>query len=90
MALLGRQAAVLGAGGYHHHIGANAWESAGAPAPPPHSAALRRATLVCPDAGERDRALARLAALGHHPREDDGGDPIVADPSGNALALAVA
>src|SRR4051812_30411577 len=34
MAELGRHAAFLGAGGYHHHIGANTWESRGAPPPP--------------------------------------------------------
>src|SRR5262249_10158205 len=32
---LGRQAAFLSAGGYHHHIGLNTWESAGGPPPPP-------------------------------------------------------
>ena len=31
MASLGTQATFLGAGGYHHHIGANTWESAGRP-----------------------------------------------------------
>ena len=31
MAQLGNQAAFLSAGGYHHHLGANTWESAGAP-----------------------------------------------------------
>lgn len=28
---IGRQAAFLGAGGYHHHIGLNSWDSAGGP-----------------------------------------------------------
>ena len=50
MAQLGRQAAFLGAGGYHHHVGANTWESAGAPPAPP-GRPLRRATIVLPDAG---------------------------------------
>ena len=49
MAQLGEQAAFLGAGGYHHHIGANTWESAGAAPPPPGTAALRHATIVLPD-----------------------------------------
>jgi catechol 2,3-dioxygenase len=87
MATLGRQAAFLGAGGYHHHIGANSWESAGAGPPPPGSAAMRRATIVLPDIAERERVLDRLAALGH-PYHDDGYDPVVIDPSGNPLALA--
>jgi catechol 2,3-dioxygenase len=89
MAQLGRQAAFLAAGGYHHHVGGTSGESAGAGAPPPGTAALRRATIVLPDAAERDRTLARWSALGH-PVADDGPDPVVVDPSGNALALAVA
>ena len=89
MASLGTQAAFLAAGGYHHHIGANTWESGGAPPPPPKSAALRRATIVLPDETERRRLVDRLAARGH-PVEPDGPDPVVRDPSGNPLALAVA
>jgi catechol 2,3-dioxygenase len=84
MAQLGVQAAFLAAGGYHHHVGANTWESAGASPPPPRSAALRRATIVLPDAGERDAVLARLAT---EPEETPDG-PLVRDPSGNALVLA--
>jgi catechol 2,3-dioxygenase len=89
MAALGAQAAFLAAGGYHHHVGANTWESAGASPPPAGSAALRHATIVLPDAAERTRVLDRLAERGHEP-EDTGRDPVVRDPSGNALALAVA
>jgi catechol 2,3-dioxygenase len=88
MARLGRQAAFLAAGGYHHHIGANSWESLGASAPPAGSAALRHATIVVPGAAARDRVLDRLAALGH-PAREDGPEPVVVDPSGNALALTV-
>jgi len=89
MAQLGQQAAFLAAGGYHHHLGANTWESAGASPAPPGTAALRQATIVLPDAGERDRLLERLAHAGHEPGEQDG-SPLVRDPSGNALALTVA
>ena len=88
MAQLGAQAAFLSAGGYHHHLGANTWESAGAPPPPPGSAALRHATIVLPDAGERDRLLGRLDHVGHALREN-GEAPMILDPSGNALALEV-
>ena len=35
----GRQAAFLSAGGYHHHIGLNTWESEGGAAPPPGTTA---------------------------------------------------
>jgi catechol 2,3-dioxygenase len=89
MAQLGPQAAFLSAGGYHHHIGANTWESAGAPPPDPGMAALRHVTVVLPDEAERDRILARVddAAIGIEP--GDAG-PMLRDPSGNALLLAVA
>lgn len=89
MARLGQQAAFLAAGGYHHHLGANTWESAGATAPPPGTAALRHATVVLPDAQEQDRVLERVARAGHAAHEDDEA-PLVRDPSGNALALTVA
>jgi catechol 2,3-dioxygenase len=87
MAELGDQAAFLSAGGYHHHIGANTWESAGAGPPPEGSAALRHATVVLPDATAREWVLSRLAAAGVEV-ERIGGDSLVRDPSGNALLLA--
>jgi catechol 2,3-dioxygenase len=89
MAQLGEQAAFLAAGGYHHHIGANTWESAGAPPPPPGTAALRHATIVLPDAAERDRLLGRLQAAGTAAEETADGLR-VGDPSGNAVVLALA
>jgi catechol 2,3-dioxygenase len=88
MAQLGRQAAFLSAGGYHHHIGANTWESAGAGPPPAGIAALRHATIVLPTADERDRVLKRLEQAGW-PTEDGADGPIAVDPSGNRLFLAV-
>ena len=88
MAQLGAQAAFLGAGGYHHHLGANTWESAGASPPAVGMAALRHATIVLPDDAERDRVLGRLAPDPHRPHETPAG-PIVHDPSGNALLLAI-
>lgn len=88
MAQLGASAAFLSAGGYHHHLGANTWESAGAPAPPPGSAALRHATILLPDAAERDRLLGRVEHSGRAVEESAEG-PVVHDPSGNALVLAV-
>jgi catechol 2,3-dioxygenase len=87
MAQLGPQAAFLSAGGYHHRVGANTWESAGAAPPPPGSAALRHATIVLPDAAERDRVAGVVSDAGLALEEEDGG-PVVRDPSGNALLLA--
>jgi catechol 2,3-dioxygenase len=89
MAQLGLQAAFLAAGGYHHHLGANIWESAGALPPPPGTAALRHWTLVLPDAAERDLVLARLERAGHGVA-DAGTEPVATDPSGNAVVLALA
>ena len=81
------QAAFLSAGGYHHHIGGNTWQSAGAATPPPGSAALRHATIVLPDAAERDRVAGAISDAGLELEEANDG-PIVRDPSGNALLLA--
>ena len=88
MAQLGAQAAFLAAGGYHHHLGANTWESAGASPPPPGMAALRHATIILPDSAERDRVLGRLSPEAYASPETPAG-PMVRDPSGNALVLAI-
>jgi catechol 2,3-dioxygenase len=87
-AQLGEQAAFLSAGGYHHHVGANTWESARALPPPRDAAALRHATVVLPHNAARDEVLSRVDAASL-PIEDHDGDPLVRDPSGNALVLVV-
>jgi catechol 2,3-dioxygenase len=84
MAQLGDQAAFLAAGGYHHHVGANTWQSAGAPPPPAGTARLLHATIVLPDEAARGEVLARV----DHVEETPEG-PLVRDPSGNGLVLAV-
>jgi catechol 2,3-dioxygenase len=89
MAQLGPYAAFLSAGGYHHHLGANTWESAGASPPPPGAAALRHATIVLPDRTERDRVIERIERSGQVLQESSTG-PVVRDPSGNALVFAIA
>jgi catechol 2,3-dioxygenase len=86
MAQLGPMAAFLAAGGYHHHVGANTWESRGAGPAPDGSATLRSATILIDDAAERDALLGRAQAAGHVV-EDAAAGSIVRDPSGNALLL---
>ena len=86
MAQLGPAAAFLSAGGYHHHIGGNTWESRGAAPAPPGAAALRYATIVLPDTAERDRVAAAVADSGQEPEAAEDG-LIVRDPSRNALLL---
>jgi len=87
MAVYGSQAVFFAAGGYHHHLGANTWESAGAPQPPAGSAALRHVTVVLPDTEAREQAVRRLEAAGAEVVEVAAG-PMVHDPSGNAVVLA--
>jgi len=89
MAQLGPYAAFLSAGGYHHHLGANTWESAGASPPPSGAAALRHTSIVLPDAAARDAVIERLETAGIPLRAKEAG-PVVDDPSGNALLLALA
>jgi len=86
MAQLGDSAAFLAAGGYHHHLGANTWESRGASPPPAGTAALRHATIVLPDDAARDRVLERLQQAGRAAEDGEHG-PAVSDPSGNRLVL---
>lgn len=86
MASLGGQAAFLSAGGYHHHLGANTWESAGADQPPEGSAALKQVTIVLPSVAERDSVVARPAAAGYELRHLGDG-VLVHDPSGNPILL---
>jgi catechol 2,3-dioxygenase len=87
MAQLGPMAAFLSAGGYHHHIGGNTWESRGAQPAPPGSATLRHATIVVPDSDELERVAGRVASSGQEPETRSDG-VLVRDPSQNALLLA--
>ncbi len=87
MASLGGQAAFLSAGGYHHHLGANTWESAHAGQPPAGSAGLRMATIALPSVAERDRLVAQVADAEHEAVILEKG-VLVHDPSGNPILLA--
>ena len=60
----GRQAAFLSAGGYHHHIGLNTWESAGGSPPPPHATGLYHAAILYPTRALLADALRRVLAAG--------------------------
>ena len=60
MQRLGSQAAFLSAGGYHHHIGLNTWESAGGSAPPAGTTGLYHLAIVYPERAELADALRRL------------------------------
>ncbi len=57
---IGPQAAFISAGGYHHHIGLNTWESRGGPPPPAGSTGLYHLAILYPTRAELADALRRL------------------------------
>jgi catechol 2,3-dioxygenase len=57
-------AAFFSAGGYHHHIGLNTWESRGAQPPPPHTTGLYHVAIRYPKRSALADALRRLIAAG--------------------------
>jgi len=57
---IGPQAAFISAGGYHHHIGLNTWESRGGPPPPQGSTGLYHLAILYPTRAELADALRRL------------------------------
>ena len=56
----GTQAAFISAGGYHHHIGLNTWESLGGSPPPPGSTGLYHTAILYPTRAALADALRRL------------------------------
>jgi catechol 2,3-dioxygenase len=87
----GSQAAFISAGGYHHHIGLNTWESAGGLPPPPRSTGLYHLAILYPTRATLADALRRLLAAGI---ELDGASDhgvseafYLRDPDGNGVEL---
>ncbi len=60
----GDDVAFVSAGGYHHHLGLNTWESAGAPPPAPGTTGLYHVAILFPTRAELADALRRLIAAG--------------------------
>ena len=60
----GTQAAFISAGGYHHHIGLNTWESAGGSPPPPRATGLYHLAILYPDRTTLADALRRVVKAG--------------------------
>jgi catechol 2,3-dioxygenase len=87
----GAQAAFVSAGGYHHHLGLNTWESRGGSAPPPGTTGLFHAAILYPTRAALADALRRLQAAGI--ALDGASDHGVSealylrDPDGNGLEL---
>ena len=59
---MGNEAAFISAGGYHHHIGLNTWESVGGRPPPPGTTGLYHLAILYPTRAELANALRRLMA----------------------------
>jgi catechol 2,3-dioxygenase len=64
IARYGAQAAFISAGGYHHHIGLNTWESHGGSPPPAGSTGLYHHAILYPDRVQLGDAVRRLVAAG--------------------------
>src|SRR5262245_58073134 len=60
MQRIGKQAAFIAAGGYHHHIGLNTWESRGGTAPAPGTTGLYHLAILYPTRAALADALRRL------------------------------
>jgi catechol 2,3-dioxygenase len=87
----GRSAAFLSAGGYHHHIGLNTWESAGGRPPAPGTTGLYHVAILFPTRAELGRVLRRLLAAGV-PLEGAADHGVsealyLRDPDGNGVEL---
>jgi catechol 2,3-dioxygenase len=64
MTRMGDQAAFISAGGYHHHIGLNTWESRGGSPPPPGTTGLYHVAIRYPSRAALAGALRRLVQAG--------------------------
>lgn len=64
MQRMGTQAAFISAGGYHHHIGLNTWESKGGHPPPPGTTGLFHTAILYPTRAALADALHRVLSAG--------------------------
>jgi catechol 2,3-dioxygenase len=76
----------VSAGGYHHHLGLNTWETNGAPRPPAGSTGLRTFDIVIPDEQGLAATRAALADAGI-PTTDVPDGVRFEDPFGNTILL---
>lgn len=87
----GVEAAFLSAGGYHHHIGLNTWESRGGSAPPSGHTGLYHLAILYPGRRQLAKALKRLldAGVPLDAASDHGVSEALylRDPDGNGLEL---
>ncbi len=91
MQRMGTSAAFVSAGGYHHHIGLNTWESKGGSPPPPGTTGLYHIAIRYPDRSSLADALRRLreAGISLDGASDHGVSEALylSDPDGNGVEL---
>jgi catechol 2,3-dioxygenase len=76
----------LSAGGYHHHLGMNTWESRNSKLPMEPSAGLRELSISLPDVAELDRLTTQIEAAGV-PVERSDDSAVILDPWQNRIKL---
>jgi catechol 2,3-dioxygenase len=89
-ARIGDQAAFLSAGGYHHHIGLNTWESRGGSPPPPGSTGLYHFAIRYPTRAALAQAVRAVLEAGIRIGASDHGVSeavYFSDPDGNGIEL---
>lgn len=90
-ARFGNEAAFLGAGGYHHHIGLNTWDSKDSSAPPRGHTGLYHSAFLYPDRKSLGEVIKRVLAAGYTltGAADHGVSEAVYldDPDGNGVEL---
>jgi catechol 2,3-dioxygenase len=87
---MGDQAAFLSAGGYHHHIGLNTWESRGGSPPPPGTTGLYHVAIRLPDRAALAQVVKRVVEAGIRIGASDHGVSeaiYLEDPDGNGIEL---
>src|SRR5438045_7359215 len=87
----GEEAAFVSAGGYHHHIGLNTWESRDGPPPPKGTTGLYHFAILYPTRAALADALSRLiqANISLEGASDHGVSEALylSDPDGNGIEL---
>jgi catechol 2,3-dioxygenase len=79
----------LSAGGYHHHLGTNIWDSRNGPPPSPDTAGISLMTIELPDAASVEALKARLEAAGTGTKTNDNGIDFI-DPWHTPVAARLA
>lgn len=89
--MFGDQAAFLSAGGYHHHIGLNTWQSEGGPPAPQNAVGLFHTAFLYPTRTDLARIVKRLIDHGYpiSGASDHGVSEAIylRDPDGNGVEL---